>query len=73
MENYTAKIPLTLNITYKADEELTFDQIVNIIRMKAWSDNSDELELLNHHWAEQPVRLSPCTACGMGVISFLSI
>ena len=52
MENYTAKIPLTLNITYKADEELTFDQIVNIIRMKAWSDNSDELELLNHHWAE---------------------
>jgi hypothetical protein len=52
MENYTAKIPLTLNITYKADEELTFDQIVNIIRMQAWSDNSDELELLNHHWAE---------------------
>lgn len=48
--SYTEKIPVTLNITYKAEKPLTMDEIANIIRLMVESDSRDELDVLNYHW-----------------------
>ena len=51
-ETFEAKIPLTLNITYKADSELTFDELTAIVRMYPWSSEESKLKITAYHWAE---------------------
>jgi hypothetical protein len=48
--SHKARIPMTLDITYKADKPLTLDEIANIIRLLVESDSKDELDVLNYHW-----------------------
>jgi hypothetical protein len=47
-----ARIPMTLEITYKSDQDkpLTLDEIANIVRLLVESSSNDELEVLNYHW-----------------------
>ena len=47
-----ARIPMTLEITYKSDQDkpLTLDEIANIVRLLVESSSNDQLEVLNYHW-----------------------
>lgn len=50
-ETYEVKIPMVLNITYKADSELTFDEVDAIVRMYAWSSEESKLKIKAQHWS----------------------
>jgi hypothetical protein len=48
--SHTARIPMTLEVTYKSDGQLTLDEIANVISLSVGTSNTDELDVLYYHW-----------------------
>jgi hypothetical protein len=51
-ETFQIDIPLYLDITYKADSELTIREVLDAIRMKPWTDEPETLEISKYRWHE---------------------
>jgi hypothetical protein len=47
---HTVRIPLTLEFTYKAESELTIDEIHDNIKLFLESDSRDTLDITSYHW-----------------------
>jgi hypothetical protein len=47
---YTVRIPLTLEFNYRADNEMTLDEIHNEIRLFLQADNEETLDITSYHW-----------------------